>query len=61
MAHNAPRATGPRELVIRNIGLIPSGTLEKPLLNVEPIIAHRQLSGLDPYAGSCLCGAPYRR
>ena len=30
MAHDAPQATGPSKLVIRNIGLLLSGALEKP-------------------------------
>ena len=33
MAHDAPQATGPSKLVIRNIGLLLSGALEKPILD----------------------------
>ena len=39
MAHDAPQATGPSKLVIRNIGLILSGALEKPILDGDTIVA----------------------
>ncbi len=37
MAHDA--ATGPQKLVIRNIGLILSGALERPILDADTILA----------------------
>ena len=39
MAHDAPQATGPSKLVIRNIGLLLSGMLEKPILDADTIVA----------------------
>src|SRR5882724_13178157 len=39
MAHDAPSATGPSKLVIRNIGLLLSGALEKPILDADTIVA----------------------
>ena len=52
MAHDAPQATGPSKLVIRNIGLLLSGALEKPILDADTIVAengkitsHRPLQG----------------
>jgi enamidase len=39
MAHDAPHATGPSKLVIRNIGLMLSGALEKPILDADTIVA----------------------
>src|SRR5207253_620614 len=39
MAHDAPQATGPSKLVIRNIGLLLSGVLEKPILDGDTIVA----------------------
>src|SRR5579862_929502 len=39
MAHDAPQATGPSKLVIRNIGLMLSGALEKPILDADAIVA----------------------
>src|SRR4029434_9209006 len=39
MAHDAPQATGPSKLVIRNIGLMLSGALEKPVLDADTIVA----------------------
>src|ERR1700704_859931 len=39
MAHDAPQATGPSKLVIRNIGLLLSGALEKPILDADTILA----------------------
>src|SRR5216683_3234803 len=39
MAHDAPQATSPRKLVVRNIGLLLSGALEKPILDADTIVA----------------------
>jgi enamidase len=39
MAHDAPAATGPNKLVIRNIGLLLSGMIEKPILDADTIVA----------------------
>jgi enamidase len=39
MAHDAPQASGPSKLVIRNIGLLLSGALEKPILDADTIVA----------------------
>src|SRR4026207_1201025 len=39
MAHDAPQATGPSKLVIRNVGLLLSGALEKPILDGDTIVA----------------------
>ncbi len=40
MAHDAPGGpTGPTKLVIRNIGLLLSGDLEKPILDADTIVA----------------------
>jgi enamidase len=39
MAHDAPQATGPSKLVIRNIGLLLSGAREKPILDGDTIVA----------------------
>lgn len=39
MAHDAPQATGPTKLVIRNIGLLLSGDLNKPILDADTIVA----------------------
>jgi enamidase len=39
MAHDAPQAAGPTRLVIRNIGLVLSGALEKPILDADTILA----------------------
>src|SRR4051794_24541928 len=39
MAHDAPAAAGPTKLVIRNIGLLLSGMLEKPILDADTIVA----------------------
>src|SRR5512135_3468105 len=38
MAHDAPQTTGPSKLVIRNIGLMLSGALEKPILDAGTIV-----------------------
>lgn len=39
MSHDAPQATGPSKLVIRNIGLLLSGAMEKPILDADTIVA----------------------
>ena len=39
MAHDAPQATGPSKLVVRNIGLLLSGDLERPILDADTIVA----------------------
>src|SRR5271168_1458289 len=39
MAYDAPQPTGPSKLVIRNIGLMLSGALEKPILDADTIVA----------------------
>src|SRR5580700_778104 len=39
MAHDQPQATGPSKLVIRNIGLLLSGAMEKPILDADTIVA----------------------
>src|SRR6266581_2461206 len=39
MAHDAPQANGPSKLVIRNIGLLLSGAMEKPILDADTIVA----------------------
>src|SRR5258705_1788770 len=39
MAHDQPQAAGPTKLVIRNIGLVLSGAMEKPILDADTILA----------------------
>ena len=39
MAHDEPQAAGPTKLVIRNIGLVLSGAMEKPILDADTIVA----------------------
>jgi enamidase len=39
MAHDEPQAAGPTKLVIRNIGLVLSGAMEKPTLDADTIVA----------------------
>src|SRR3954468_23960266 len=39
MAHDAAQASGPGKLVIRNIGLLLSGALERPILDGDTIVA----------------------
>src|ERR1700710_1306328 len=39
MAHDEPQAAGPSKLVIRNIGLLLSGAIEKPILDADTIVA----------------------
>ena len=39
MAHDEPQAAGATKLVIRNIGLVLSGAMEKPILDADTIVA----------------------
>ena len=40
MAHDAPQGpSGPTKLVVRNIGLLLSGAMEKPILDADTIVA----------------------
>src|SRR3978361_471874 len=39
MAHDEPQAAGPTKLVIRKIGLVLSGAMEKPILDADTIVA----------------------
>src|ERR1700726_1202357 len=39
MTHDGPQASGPTKLVIRNIGLMLSGAMEKPILDADTIVA----------------------
>src|ERR1700704_4007795 len=39
MAHDESQAAGPTKLVIRNIGRVPSGAMEKPILDADTIVA----------------------
>jgi enamidase len=39
MAHDEPKAAAASKLVIRNIGLVLSGALEKPILDADTIVA----------------------
>ena len=39
MAHDAPQAAGPSKLVIRKIGLLLSGAMERPILDADTITA----------------------
>src|SRR5574337_289457 len=39
MAHDEPHATGATRLVIRNIGLMLSGDLDRPILDADTIVA----------------------
>jgi enamidase len=39
MAHDEPQAAGATKLAIRNIGLLLSGALEKPILDADTIVA----------------------
>ena len=39
MAHDEPQPKGPTKLVIRNIGLLLSGAMEKPILDADTILA----------------------
>src|ERR1700754_4393365 len=52
MAHDTPQATGPSKLVIRNIGLLLSGALEKPILDADTIVAENgRISALGRFKG----------
>src|SRR5438874_9876552 len=39
MAHDEPQAAGSGKMVIRNIGLLLSGAMEKPILDADTIVA----------------------
>src|ERR1700716_3224072 len=39
MAHDQPQAAGRTKLMIRNIGLLLSGAMEKPILDADTIVA----------------------
>ena len=39
MAHDESQAAGPSKLVIRNIGLLLSGMMEKPILDADTIVS----------------------
>jgi len=39
MSHNAPQASAPTKLVVRNIGLLLSGALERPILDADTLVA----------------------
>src|SRR6201996_9303986 len=41
MAHDTPQSTGPGKLVIRNIGLLLSGALERPILDADTIVTEK--------------------
>src|SRR6201986_659017 len=50
MAHDAPQPTGPGKLVIRNIGLLLSGALEKPILVADAIVAENgKITGIGRF------------
>src|SRR5579862_493374 len=58
MAHDAPQATGPGKLVIRNIGLILSGALEKPILDGDTIVAENgKITGIGRLKDLDVAGA----
>src|SRR3979490_471070 len=42
MAHDEPQAAGPTKLVIRNIGLLLSGAMERPILDADTIVAENR-------------------
>jgi enamidase len=51
MAHDAPVATGPTKLVIRNIGLLLSGMMEHPILDADAIVAvNGRITGIGKLA-----------
>jgi enamidase len=51
MAHDAPVATGPTKLVIRNIGLLLSGAMENPILDADAIVAvNGRITGIGKLA-----------
>jgi enamidase len=39
MSHDAPGVAGPTKLVVRNIGLLLSGALERPILDANTVVA----------------------
>ena len=39
MAHDAAPAAGPSKLVIRNVGLMLSGDLARPILDADALVA----------------------
>ena len=39
MAHDQPSKSAPQKLVIRNIGLLLSGDLAKPILDADTVVA----------------------
>jgi enamidase len=58
MAHDAPQASGPTKLVIRNIGLMLSGALEKPILDADTIVAENgKITGIGRLKDLDIAGA----
>src|SRR3569832_2609694 len=58
MAHDAPQATGPTKLVIRNFGLMLSGALEKPILEADTIVAENgKITGIGRLKDLDISGA----
>src|ERR1700690_3161757 len=58
MAHDAPQTTGPTKLVIRNIGLMLSGALEKPILDADTIVAENgKITAIGRYKDLDTAGA----
>src|SRR3974390_3285958 len=58
MAHDAPQAAGPSKLVIRNIGLLLSGALEKPILDADTIVAENgKITGVGRLKDLDIAGA----
>src|SRR5260370_10383587 len=52
MAHDEPQAAGPTKLVIRNIGLVLSGALERPILDADTIAAENgKITGIGRAKG----------
>src|SRR4030081_1005809 len=50
MAHDAPAAAGPTKLVIRNIGLLLSGAMEKPILDADTVVAENgRITGIGRF------------
>ena len=49
MAHDAPQAAGSSKLVIRNIGLLLSGAMERPILDADTIVAENgRITAIGP-------------
>src|SRR3954466_12547052 len=49
MAHDAPLPNGPSNVVIRNIGRMLSGALEKPILDADTIVAENgRITAIGP-------------